>query len=749
MKKQSTKKIIYFCPMHKKVFRGKKGSCPKCGMELTKGLLDKNGKLIAESSNRTENYSHKDHDHDNHEAHDSHQHGTGHGGPEMAAEFLRRFYIVTVLLIPLVLFSEMVGVRILGIPDFPFRQHVEFGIATIIFYYSLIFFKHAKHEIKSRQYGMMTLVSLAVGAGYVFSAVSTFIPSITTEFYLEITTLIWILLFGHFLEAKSSTAAGDALREVAKLLPGEAHLIQVKGKGQEVIDIPVDQLKSGDVVMVKPGEKVPADGIIIEGSSYFNESHLTGESRPVEKGKGERVIAGAIVEDGSVKIKLDRVGESSTIGQIQNLVKEAQQTKPSAQRLADKAAKWLTFAALSVAMITLLVWTLVIGEAFVFAITLAITVLVIACPHALGLAIPAVSTIATRLAVNNGLFIKDMGKLEIVKDADYVVFDKTGTLRKGEFGGTDVILIQDSKLKIQSKNSKQKIEKNILEIAASLEVYSSHVIGMAIVEKAKRQKLKFRRVTNFKNYAGKGISGKIGKTKYFIGNKVLVMENSQLSDEAEKIHQQLSKEGKTVIFLANEKSVIGIIALADQIKTESNQAINQLHELGVKVAMLTGDNHQSANAVAKKLKIDTVFAEVLPEYKYEYVRKLQKKGHKVVMAGDGVNDAPALTQADVGVAIGAGTDVAVEAGDIVLTQSNPQHIVRLVVLSRKVYNKMTQNLFWALGYNIVAIPAAAGLFIPYGIRLAPGVGAILMSLSSVIVVINAMSLRNTKLNSII
>ncbi len=693
----------YTCPMHPEIMEKKPGKCPKCGgMYLVKKSEMDNG-------------------------HVEHDHASMMASPEAAADFLKRFFIVTALLVPLAIFSEP-AVTLLGMPDFALRSYLEFAIASIIFYFGLVFFEHARHEIQMKQYGMMTLVSLAVGSGYLFSAAATFLPQIEMEFYLEIATLIWVLLFGHFLEAKSSTAAGDALQEVAKLLPKEAHLKTKNG----VTEVELTSLKEGDVVIVKPGEKVPADGEILKGSGNFNEAHITGESKPVEKKPGSEVVAGAISIDGSVEVKLMRVGESSTIGQIQSLISEAKQTKPSAQKLADRAAKWLTFTALGVAIASLLIWSILVGESVVFAATLAITVLVIACPHALGLAIPTVSTIATRLAVKNGVFIKDMGKIEVVKAADYVVFDKTGTLTKGEFGVTGITVFSGT-------------EKQLLQIAGSIETHSSHVIGMAIVQHLQKEKITLTEASKIKNLAGKGMEGTYNEKQYFLGNKRLMEERKVWDENVAEVYKKLSTEGKTPVFVADKNKVLGVIALSDQVKEESKQAVAQLHQLGVKVAMLTGDTKSAAEPIAKQLGIDTVFAEVLPEDKYKYIRELQDAGNVVVMAGDGVNDAPALTQANAGVAIGAGTDVAVEAGDIILTQSNPQHIVRLIVLSRKVYAKMLQNLWWALGYNIVAIPAAAGLFIPFGFRLSPAVGALLMSLSSVIVVVNAMSLRNAKL----
>lgn len=666
------------------------------------------------------------------------------GGQKMAQNFLRRFFIVTLLLIPLAIFSRP-GISFLGLSDFVLRSFFEFIIATIIFYFSLVFFEHAKHEIASRQYGMMTLVSLGVGAGYLFSVASTFIPALEAEFFLEIATLIWVLLFGHYLEAKSSAAAGNALQEVAKLLPKKAHRIT---DGQTE-DIEINRLREGDRVLIKPGEKVPADGVIIKGQVNLNEAHITGESKPIEKSENDRVIAGSICLDGSLEVKLDEVGENSTIGQIQKLIKRSQLTKPSAQRLADKAAAILTFSAITIALITMLVWSLIAGQSLVLAATLSITVLVVACPHALGLAIPTVSTIAASMAVKNGIFLKDLSKLEVVKDIDYVVFDKTGTLTRGQFGVTDVVSLKTQNLKRKTEFQSSKLDssqKEILKIAAGLEKQSSHLIGLSIVEFARKNKLKPTTVKSFRNIAGKGVQGTVSNKQYLLGNKTLIEKRGIFTKEATGVYDELSREGKTIAFLADKDRVLGVIALADQIKPESRKAVSQLHKLGIKVAILTGDSREIAQAVANNLGIDTFFAQVLPEKKYEYIKKLQNQGNKVIMVGDGINDAAALTQADVGVAIGAGTDLAVEAGDVVLTRNNPQDTVRLVILSQKVYRKMVENLIWALGYNLVAIPAAAGLFIPLGFRLTPAIGALFMSLSTVIVVINAITLKRSKLD---
>lgn len=663
------------------------------------------------------------HKHEGEHAH--HGHGMGHGS---ARSYLRRFWIVTVLLVPLSLTNPPVA-TFFGIPTLALGPWIQFGLATIIFGFALVFFQHAWHEIKARAFGMMTLVSLAVGAGYAFSVVATFVPSLGVQFYLEISTLVWVLLFGHYLEARSSLAAGDALTEVAKLLPKKAHKL-VRGVETDVV---ISELASGDLVLVKPGEKIPADGIVVSGRSSVDESLVSGESMPVTKQDGDAVIAGSVALDGALTVRLTRVGEHSTIGQIQTLITSAQMTKPRQARIADTASAVLTFTALGVALVTLFVWSAVLGASFAFAMTLAITVLVIACPHALGLAIPTVTTIATSLSVKNGLFIKNLEKIETIRKATYVVFDKTGTLTKGEFGVVSITPFGGVS------------ENEVLRIAGSLEQHSSHVIGTSIVAHAKDRGVMLTVPEDFENVAGKGIRALVEGARYVVGNNRLIENAENMSGEVLPIFERLSQEGKTVVFVADATRVLGLIALADEVKPESKETVCKLHALGLKVAMLTGDSEQVAASVAREIGIDTYFAQVLPSDKYARIKELQETGTVVLMVGDGVNDAPALAQADVGIAIGAGTDVAVEAGDVVLTRSNPGDVVRLIVLARAVYGKMIQNLVWALGYNVIAIPAAAGVFAAWGFFLRPEVGALLMSLSTVIVVINAMRLRQIRL----
>jgi P-type Cu2+ transporter len=547
------------------------------------------------------------------------------------------------------------------------------------------------------------------------------------EFYLEISTLVWVLLFGHYLEARSASAAGDALVEVAKLLPKQAH----KLVDRKDIDVDIGNLAEGDIVLVKPGEKIPADGAVSEGHPSVDESLVSGESRPVGKQKGDSVIAGSIALDGALTVHLSRVGEHSTVGQIRSLIASAQITKPRQARIADTASAVLTLAALAVALLTVLVWTLLAGQTFAFAITLAITVLVIACPHALGLAIPTVTTIATSLSVKNGVFIKNLTKIETVRKADYVVFDKTGTLTKGVFAVIGVEALTGAK-------------DEVVRLAAALEQNSSHVIGQSIVAYAQKNSIALAPIGDFENLAGKGIRAKIDGVEYLGGNRALMDDAGIFLDEMVPAFERFSREGATTIFVADTRKPLGLIVLADEVKPESKDTICQLHRLGLKVAMLTGDNKSVAEGVARQLEIDTYFAEVLPQDKYSHIKQLEDQGNIVIMVGDGVNDAPALTQADAGIAIGAGTDVAVEAGDIVLTRSNPGDVVRLIVLARAVYRKMIQNLWWAFGYNVVAIPAAAGLFAAWGFFLRPEIGVLLMASSTAVVVINAISLRGLK-----
>jgi Cu2+-exporting ATPase len=636
---------------------------------------------------------------------------------KMAEDFKKRFILVLPLTVVVLILSaaiqEWFGFSI----DFPFRNLVLFGLGTIIAIWGgWPFYSAAKDELRSRNWGMMSLVSLAVISGYLFSVAATFLfPG--ESLWWEISTLVLAFLFGHWMEMRAVMGTGNALKELAKLIPPSAH----KLVGKEIQDVNTQDLKKGDLVLVKPGEKIPVDGEVMEGDSSVNEGMITGESRPVEKKKGDLVIGGTINNDGSLTIKVTKIGAETALAQITELIRQAQETKPAVQKLADKAANWLTIIAIVVGSGTFFWWFFVSPQGAIFAATLAITVVVITCPHALGLAIPTVTTIASALAAKNGILIRDMAGLETARRIDYLILDKTGTLTEGKFKVSSVTVF-DSDVS----------DKEILKLAAGVEVHSQHSIARGILEEAEKRKISFTPAQKFKSFPGKGAEGLVGQIQVTVGNKDLVKPPREV-------------KGGTVVYVAKAGKVLGAILLEDAIRQESKQAIERLHQLGVKTAMLSGDKKEVADEVGKRLGIDTVFAEVLPQDKVNKVKELQNKGYIVGMVGDGVNDAPSLKQAHVGIAIGAGTDVAIESAEIVLVKSSPLDIVKAISLSRKVDAKMKQNLAWATGYNVLAIPAAAGVFIPWGIMLRPEYGALLMSASSLIVVANALSLRRVSL----
>lgn len=671
------------------------GNCPKCGM-----------KLVPMTSEEHENQQH---------------HGS------MEEDFRKRFFIT----IPLVLLTMLLSPNIqkwLGFSfDFAGRELILFVVGTFIFFFGGIpFFQAAKGELSARNAGMMTLVALAITVGYTFSVAATFLfPG--ESLYWEIATLISVFLLGHWLEMRAVRGTTGALSELAKLIPPSAHLL----KENKVIDVKTNEVKIGDKVLVKPGEKIPIDGIVIEGESSVNESMVTGESRPITKIKGSKVIGGTINQDGSLTVEVKKTGADTAISQIMKLIREAQSSKPNVQHLADRAANILTFVALIAGASAFTWWFFVSPQGAVFATTLAVSAIVVACPHALGLAIPTVTTITSTIGAKNGILIKEMKGLEIARQIDYVVFDKTGTLTKGEFGIESIITLPQAKLS----------EDELLKMAAAVEIYSQHSIAQSIVNTAKIKKIEIPKVSNFKSYPGKGASGKIRDDQIIVGNKKLLKE---LGIEIKKISDKT--EGNTPIYMAVNNQLAGVIYLVDVIREESKEAINRLHSMGIKVAMLTGDAKDVAEIVGKKLEVDTIFAQVLPDDKVNKIKELQKQGYIVAMVGDGVNDAPSLTQAHVGIAIGAGTDVAVESADIVLMKNNPLDVFKAISLSRKTNAKMVQNLIWATGYNIFAIPTAAGILYPsFGILLRPEWAALLMSASSIIVVFNALLLRKTKL----
>ena len=679
--------------MHPEIISDKPGSCPKCGMNLVE---------VDEKAPKGHDTAAMDH--------------TQHHA-KMAEDFRKRFWLALPLtLIVLVLspkIQEWFGFSL----DFPLRNLVLFGLGSLIALWGgWPFYTAAADELKSRNWGMMTLVSLAVISGYLFSVAATFIfPG--ESLWWEISTLVLAFLFGHWMEMRAVLGTGNALKELAKLIPPTAH----KLKGKEIRDVNTEELIKGDLVLIKPGEKIPVDGEVIEGESSVNEGMITGESKPVEKEKGDTVIGGTINNDGSLTVRVTKTGSETALAQIMELIKGAQETKPSVQKLADRAANALTIIAIVAGSGTFIWWFFINPQGAIFAATLAITVVVITCPHALGLAIPTVTTITSSVAAKNGILIRDMKGLEIARRLDYIVLDKTGTLTEGRFAVSSIKVFD-------SDTSPEEI----LKFAASVEFHSQHSIARGIIDEAKERKISFPAANKFKSYPGKGAEGLVGKTQIIVGNKALVQPPHDV-------------EGGTVVYVAKSGRAIGAIAMEDAIRKESKETIEKLHALGVKTAMLTGDKKDVAEDVGKRLGIDTVFAEVLPEDKVNKVKELQNKGHIVGMVGDGVNDAPSLKQAHVGIAIGAGTDVAIESAEIVLVKSSPLDIVKAIALSRKVDAKMKQNLAWATGYNVLAIPAAAGVFIPWGIMLRPEYGALLMSASSLIVVANALSLKRAKL----
>ncbi|MDX1592004.1 MAG: copper-translocating P-type ATPase, partial [Balneolaceae bacterium] len=568
--------------------------------------------------------------------------------------------------------------------------------------------------------GMMTLIGLAISIAYFYST-AVVLGFEGDLLYWELSTLVGIMLLGHWVEMRSVLSASAALEELAELLPSEAHRLNEDGSTE---DVPVEQLQPGNTILVKPGEKIPADGIVVKGESSVNEAMLTGESKPVNKARDDEVIGGSVNEKGSLTIEISKTGDESFLSQVMNLVEEAQQSKSRTQDLANRAAFWLTIIAITAGLITFIAWTSFTGQEFGFAMNRTVAVMVITCPHALGLAIPLVVSMSTSIAATNGFMIRDRAAFEQARNLNAVIFDKTGTLTEGVFTVTNILNFGD-----------EYSDDEILTYAASLETNSEHPLAKGILEKADET----YEVEEFDSITGKGIKGKVN------GKQVKVVSPGYIREEKmeypEEDVEKISSQGKTVVFVILEDSLAGAIALGDEIRESSKKAIRTLHEMGIECIMLTGDNRQTAEHVAEELGIDQVFAEVLPDEKADKVKEVQNQGKKVAMTGDGVNDAPALATADVGIAVGAGSDVAVETGDIVLVRDNPEDVVSLIKLSKATYRKMVQNLWWASGYNIGAIPLAAGALYAWGVVLSPAVGAILMSLSTVIVAINARLLK--------
>jgi len=657
--------------------------------------------------------------------HHSHGHNDDHHHHEsMVEDFKKRFYISLVLTVPILILSPMIQ-GFIGIDwRFTSDQYILFALSTIVFFYGgWPFLTGAIDELKNKTPGMMTLIGLAILVAYGYSSLTVFGLS-GSDFFWELATLIDIMLLGHWIEMRSVMGASQALEELVKLMPDEAHKLDEQGN---ITIVKVSDLSLNDHVLIRPGEKIPVDGIIIDGSSSIDESMLTGESIPVEKKIDDEVIGGSVNKAGSLTVTVEKLGEESYLSQVITLVQEAQDSQSRTQDITNKAAKWLFYVALASGFITLIIW-LMLGYSFDIALERMVTVMVITCPHALGLAAPLVVAVSTSLAAKHGLLIRNRTNFEGARQLDAILFDKTGTLTEGSFGVTDIIPTNNYD------------EETVLRFAASLEQHSEHPIATGIVSSAKEKGISLQEISEFKSMTGKGIQGKISNKNIAAVSPGFVQENNLPYDE--KLFSDLSSTGKTVVFLLIDDELAGMIALADIVRETAKEAISLLEKEGIRSIMLTGDNEKVAYWVAGQVGIEDVYAEVLPDEKAIHAKQImEEKGWKVAMTGDGINDAPALATANLGIAIGAGTDVAMETADVVLVKSNPKDVVSLIDLSKKTYRKMVQNLWWAAGYNIAVIPLAAGILAPVGIILSPAVGAVLMSLSTIIVAINAKLLK--------
>lgn len=639
----------------------------------------------------------------------------------MMEDFKKRLRLSVFLTIPVLALSPAVQsllgfeIRFLG------SNYVLFFFSAFVYFYGgYPFLKGISDELKSKNPGMMTLIAIAISVAFLYSSAVVFgLPG--KFFFWELVTLIDIMLLGHWLEMRSVLGASRALEELVRIMPSEAHRLE----NGEAVDVRIDELKVGDIVLVKPGEKIPVDGVVVKGDSSVNEAMPTGESKPVSKKQDDTVIGGSVNGEGSLEVEVRKTGKDTYLNQVIELVRNAQESRSRTQDLANKAALILTIVAISVGTITLAAW-LYYGYEFVFALERAVTVMIITCPHALGLAIPLVVAVSTSLAANSGLLIRDRQAFERARDIEAIVFDKTGTLTEGKFGVVNILSFEDVS------------DNEILKMVASLEANSEHPIALGVVNSAKEQGLELESPDKFTSIPGKGIEGLVNGRNLKVVSPGYLKENGIEFDNDEIA--KLETQGKTVIFLLDGDKPIGALGLADIIRKESREAIEKLKSMGIKCMMLTGDNRYVAKWVAEELGLDDYFAEVLPHKKAEKIKKVQEQ-YTVAMVGDGVNDAPALVQANVGIAIGAGTDVAVESADIVLVKNDPRNVVDITVLSKKTYSKMFQNLLWATGYNAFAIPLAAGVLFSYGILLSPAAGAVLMSLSTVIVSINAKALK--------
>jgi len=672
---------------------------------------------------KSDDHSNMDHSKMDHSGHDGNS-PMGMAGHDhhkmMVKDFRKRFWVSLIITIPILFFSPMIQ-RFFGY-DFllPGNPYFLFGLSTFVYFWGAWpFLKGFYGEMKTKGAGMMTLISMAISVAYFYSTATVFGLK-GEDFFWELSTLIVIMLLGHWIEMKSVLGASKALQLLVSMLPSEAH----KVVGDTIQDVKLDDLIKDDIILIKPGEKIPADGVITEGSSYLNESMLTGESKPVKKELDDKVIGGAINGNSTLKVKVEHTGKDSYLSKVIKMVDEAQRTKSKMQNLSDRAAKWLTYVALAIGFGTLAVW-LILGFPFVYALERMVTVMVIACPHALGLAIPLVVAISTAVSAQNGLLIRNRTAFEESRKISALLFDKTGTLTKGDFGVTRI----ESVLETYSVDE-------ILRLASALEQSSEHPIAVGIIKKVKADNMTIPKPEKFNSITGKGVEANVeGKQVKVVSPGYLRDENIVIPDDA------YSDAAETVVFVLIDGKLAGYIALSDEIRPESADAIKTFKKNNIKVYMATGDNEKTAKAVSDKLGLDGYFAEVLPHQKVEIVKDLQDKGEFVAMTGDGVNDAPALAQANVGVAVGSGSDIAAETADIILVNSNPKDIANLILFGKATYSKMIQNLIWATGYNIVAIPLAAGVFYASGFVLGPAIAAVFMSLSTIIVAINAQLLK--------
>jgi Cu2+-exporting ATPase len=687
----------YTCPMHPQIVQDKPGKCPLCGMTLepmaNAGHANAHGKKVNHTS--------------------------------MIADFKSRFYVVLILTIPIMLLSEMIQHWLNIHISFPGSKYVLLVLSSVVFFYGgWPFLKGLVNEARAKNPGMMFLIGFAISVAYIYSVAIVFGLE-GMDFFWELATLILIMLLGHWIEMKSVAGASRELELLVQLMPDDAHLMD----GEKVSDVKTATLKENDIILIKPGEKVAADGIIADGETYLNESMLTGESKPVQKIKGDKVIAGAINGNGAIKITVSHGAKDSYLSQVIKLVQDAQNSKSNTQLLADKAAKWLTIIALLAGIGTFLYWYIT-GQSLAFAMERMVTVIVICCPHALGLAVPLVVAKSTALSAKHGLLIKNRTAFENARKITTIVFDKTGTLTVGKFEVSKIVSLQ-----------KDLNENEILRLASALEQKSEHPIATGILQKVKDLKIAIPATENFNAITGKGVEAIVE------GKNILVVSPGYLKEKRIMVPAGFTtNDTETVVFVIINNELSGYIALSDEIRPESAKAIQTLKQNNIKSILLTGDNNKVAASVSKTLGMESFFAEVLPHQKLEKIKELQSKGEFVAMTGDGVNDAPALAQADIGIAVGSGSDIAAETAGIVLANSNPTDIVKLVLFGKATYRKMIQNLIWATGYNVVALPLAAGILYKQGILLSPAAGAVLMTISTVVVAINASMLKVKKIN---